>query len=169
MSRFLTSEREIANSFLRNLGVELDDTQQEFLGATIGEIQRRIQLNNDEPVDNAVVRLNYDATGLSNRYLRSLIDHVRGFSLAGRVAEIPDESNSAGVSSLTNPILGSSADGEGDTNDSNETVADGQAVPAAHSNWSVDAVAGSAAPSQITDLTAETEDTSTIEGGDHED
>ena len=38
--------------------------------------------------------------------------------------------------------------------------------PAAHSNWSVDAVAGSAAPSQITGLTAETEDTSISEGGD---
>ena len=99
MSRFQTSEREIAESFLRNLGVELDDTQQEFLGATIGEIQRRIQLNNDEPVDNAVVRFIFNPTGLMENHLPGLIDHVREFSLARRVAEIPDESNSAGVSS----------------------------------------------------------------------
>ena len=169
MSRFHSSDQEIKETFLRNIDVELDDNQQMYLLFAITAIVEKPSLSIEELMDLSPLAVVFNQTGLANRYLRDLVHHVRRFSVAGPVTEIPDESNSAGVSSLTNPGFGSSADGQGETNNSNETVADGQAVPAAHSNWSVDAVAGSAAPSQITGLTAETEDTSISEGGDQKD
>ena len=102
MSRFQTSEREIAETFLRNLDVELDDTQQRFLEIAIFSIQRNIQLSNDEHVEHPVVRWNFNETGLTEEHLRDLIDHVRRNSI-GDNGEIPTDSNSqsssAGVSS----------------------------------------------------------------------
>ena len=113
MSRFHSSDQEIKETFLRNIDVELDDNQQMYLLFAITAIVEKPSLSIEELMDLSPLAVVFNQTGLANRYLRDLVHHVRRFSVAGPVTEIPDESNSAGVSSLTNPGFGSSADGQG--------------------------------------------------------